>query len=71
MHLSLALNLFAEVSAERSGRVQVYGATDQLRELILKSGESEARNMALFEFDENIDIAVGSKIGTQYRPKEG
>jgi len=70
-HLSLALNLLAEVSAQRAGRVQIDGVTDHLRELILESGESEARNVALFEFDENIDIAVGSKIGTQYRPKEG
>ena len=71
MHLSLALNLFAEVSAERAGRMQVYDATDQLRQLLLESGESEARNVALFEFDENIDVAVGSKIGPQYGPKEG
>jgi hypothetical protein len=70
VHLSLAPNLLAEVSAERAGRVQIYGATDHLRELIVESRESEARNMARFEFDENIDIAVGSKIGTQYRPKE-
>jgi hypothetical protein len=42
-----------------------------LRELILESDESEARDMTGFEFDENIDVTVRSKIGPQYRPKEG
>jgi hypothetical protein len=51
--------------------VKIHGATDHLREFILESGESEARNMAGFEFDENIDVAVRSKIGPQYRAKEG
>jgi hypothetical protein len=70
-HLSLALNLVTEMTAQRAGRVKVHAATDHLREFLLESGEREARNMAGFEFHEDIDIAVGSKIGPQYRSKEG
>ena len=51
--------------------MKIHGAFDHLTEFILESGESEARNMAGVEFDKKIDIAIGSKIGTQYRPKEG
>ena len=71
VHLSLALNLLTEMAAERAGRVQIYSATDHLREFILESGESETRNMTGFEFNENIDVAVRSKIGPQHRPEEG
>ena len=50
--------------------MKVYVPTAHLREFILKSGESEARNMAGFEFNGNIDVTVRSKIGPQHRPKE-
>ena len=50
--------------------MKIHGASDHLREFILESGESEARNMAGFEFNENIDVTVRSKIGPQHRPKE-
>jgi hypothetical protein len=65
MHLSLALNLLPEVAAERAGRVKIHGATDHLREFLLESGESEARNVTGLEFNALRTRRVGGDESSQ------
>src|SRR5207247_11082564 len=71
LRLRFSLDLTAESSAQKSRRVQVDLASEEIRKLFLHCEEAQARDMPGFELDEHIDVAVRAKIVSKHRAEEG
>jgi len=62
LHLGFGEHLVAKMAREEPGSTQVYFAAENLGQLLLQDKESQADADAGLEFNENVDIAVGSEV---------
>jgi hypothetical protein len=65
-------HVVSESTREIARRAEIDGATDERGELPFDGGDPDQADAAAGEeLDEDIDVTVGSKIGTERRPEDG
>jgi hypothetical protein len=68
--IGLGEYLVTEVGAQKTGRIQVDAAPQNLGELILHPEERQPGDMVRLELDQHVDIAVGTEVVAEHRPEQ-